>query len=126
MVKLNSRIIATILLVVWSSTICAGNWSSQRRSVVVNPSDPGEIVFFILYVVVAEFGKKLDKSYVCPVYCDVDHKHIYEAKESNIQTVNRISRPATSEDREQSEVVLRTCPDVHRLCGDDRQIGETE
>jgi hypothetical protein len=124
--KFGHRITGVILLVVWCSMVCAGDWGPQHRSVGTNSSDPGEIVFFILYVIAMEFGKKLDKNYICPVYCDTNHKHIYEIKESNIQTVDRIPRPGTSKDREQSETVLRTGPDVHRLCGDDREIRETE
>jgi len=100
----------------------------QYRSMGVREesSSIGNITYFLLYVVMGEFGKKLDKNYICPVYCGIKHKHIYEAKESNIQTANRIPRPVTPKDREQSETVLRTGPDVHRLCGDDREIRETE
>ena len=124
--KFSNRFIGVILLVAWSTLVCAGNWSPQHRSVDADTSDPGEIVFFILYVIVMEFGKKLDKNYRCPVYCGINHKHIYEIKESNIQAANRILRPGTPESGEQPETVLRTCPDVYRLCGDEEQIGEAE
>ena len=124
--KLGNRTITAVLLVAWITMVCAGDWGSQYRSVGFNSSDIGQIAFFVLYVIVGETGKKLDKGYICPVYCEVKHKHIYEAKESNIQATDNIPRPGTSKDREQQENVLRTCPDVHRLCGDDRQIEETE
>ena len=81
--KLNSRIIATVLLVVWCTMVCAGDWSPQHRSVVTNTSDTGKIIFFIIYVILGEVGKKLDMGYQCPVYCEVNHKHRiidYEAK----------------------------------------------
>mgnify|MGYP003146581858 FL=1 len=73
--KLNSRIIATVLLVVWCTMVCAGDWSPQHRSVVTNTSDTGKIIFFIIYVILGEVGKKLDMGYQCPVYCEVNHKH---------------------------------------------------
>ena len=124
--KFSRGIIAVLLLVVWSSLVCAGNWGTQHRSVGADASDPGEIVFFILYVLISEFGKKLDKNYICPVYCEVKHRHIYETEESNIQTASRIHRPDASKSGEQSEDGLRACSDVHGLCGDVRQIEETE
>ena len=102
--KLNSRTIAVILVVVWSSLVCAGHRSPQHRGVGTNSSDPGEIVFFILYVLIGEFGKKLDKSYRCPVYCEVNHKHIYweynEEEKSYIQADDGVPGPDKPEDRE--------------------------
>jgi len=73
--KLNSRIIATLFLVAWCTMVCAGDWNPQHRSVVINTPDTGEIIFFIIYVILGELGKKLDKGYQCPVYCEVNHKH---------------------------------------------------
>ena len=73
--KLNNRIIAIVLLVVWCTVVCAGDWNPQHRSVVTNTSDAGKIIFFIIYVILGEAGKKLDKGYQCPVYCEVNHKH---------------------------------------------------
>ena len=124
--KLRSRTIATILLVVWCSLVCAGDWSPQHRGVGTDSSDPGEIVFFILYVLISEFGKKLDTNYICPVYCAVKHNHIYEIKESNLQTANNIPRPDTPESREQQENGIRACSDVHGLCGNDWKVRETK
>ena len=102
--KLNSRTIAVILLVVWSSLVCAGHRGPQHRGVGTNSSDPGEIVFFILYVLIGEFGKKLDKNYRCPVYCAVKHKHIYweynEEEKSYIQADDGVPGPDKPEDRE--------------------------
>ena len=73
--ELNSRIIATLFLVAWCTMVCAGDWNPQHRSVVINTPDTGEIIFFIIYVILGEIGKKLDKGYQCPVYCEVNHKH---------------------------------------------------
>ena len=67
----------------------------------------GNIVFFCIYVVMGEIGKKLDKGYLCPVYCEINHKHIYEKEESHIQGTDRIPRPDKPEDREQSESNIR-------------------
>ena len=73
--KLNGRIIANLFLVVWCTMVCAGDWNPQHRSVVINTPDTGKIIFFIIYVILGEIGKKLDKGYQCPVYCEVNHKH---------------------------------------------------
>ena len=73
--KLNSRIIAALFLVVWCTMVCAGDWNPQHRSVVINTPDTGKIIFFIIYVILGEIGKKLDREYQCPVYCEVNHKH---------------------------------------------------
>ena len=66
----------------------------------------GNLTFFLIYVGLNKLGKKLDKGYICPVYCEVNHKHIYE-KESHIQGTDRIPRPDKPEDREQSESDIR-------------------
>ena len=73
--KLNSRVIAIVLLVVWCTMVCAGDWNPQHRSVVIDTPDTGKIIFFIIYAILGEIGKKLDKGYQCPVYCEVNHKH---------------------------------------------------
>ena len=73
--ELNNRIIAIVLLVVWCTMVCAGDWNPQHRSMVINTSDTGKIIFFIIYVILGEVGKKLDMGYQCPVYCEVNHKH---------------------------------------------------
>ena len=130
--KLSHRIIAVVLLVAWVTMVCTGNWDPEYRGMVIHKAalfsreDAGEIALFMINAAVHIIGKKLDKGYRCPLYCEVKHEHIYETKESNIQTADSVSRPGTSENREQQENVLRTCPDVHRLCGDDRQIEATE
>tara|TARA_R110002020_G_scaffold410826_1_gene620512 strand:- start:155 stop:370 length:216 start_codon:yes stop_codon:yes gene_type:complete len=52
--------------------------------------DVGEIVFFGLFVIFGEIGKRLDKGYRCPTYCAVDHKHIYW--ESPVDTVKYLQK----------------------------------
>tara|TARA_R100001530_G_C4192003_1_gene122414 strand:+ start:206 stop:430 length:225 start_codon:yes stop_codon:yes gene_type:complete len=55
--------------------------------------DVGEVTFFALYVLIGEIGKKLDKSYRCPTYCMVDHKHIYwEIKESPVDSLRKLKK----------------------------------
>ena len=75
--KFRNRIITVVLLATWSITICSGGGSFEYSSLGIYASqeDIGEITLFILYVIIGEIGKKLDKGYVCPVYCAVDHEH---------------------------------------------------
>ena len=106
--KLNSRIIATLFLVVWCTMVCAGDWNPQHRSVVINTPDTGKIIFFIIYVILGEIGKKLDKGYQCPVYCEVNHKHRiieYDTKAKqgiNEKTDEKLDGSVIIADREQS------------------------
>ena len=59
-------------------------------------------------------GKRLDKGYKCPLYCGVDHKHIYweydEVKsnqESNLQTVDGLYNGIRDTTEEQSGGSIR-------------------
>ena len=78
--KLSCRACAIVLLVVWCGFLSSADFNSQYRSMEFNSQDRAEITFFILYVVIAEIGKKIDKSYRCPDYCEVKHEHIYREK----------------------------------------------
>ena len=105
--KLNSRLIGLILLVVWCSMVCAANSNPQYRRVFISQEDAGEIVAFILIVIISEIGKKLDKNYVCPVYCEVDHKHYYWGhyeknyeQENNIQAATKLYRTTGTASKE--------------------------
>ena len=70
--------------------------------------DKGEIIVLLLSVAIHYIGKKLDKGYICPVYCEVDHIHIYyEEEKSDIQRNDGLPRPDEPEDREQSESSIR-------------------
>ena len=115
--KLNSRIIATVLLVVWCTMVCAGDWNPQHRSVVINTPDTGKIIFFIIYVILGEIGKKLDKGYQCPVYCEVNHKHRtveHDAKRkqsTNEKTDQELDGSVIIADRQQSEGSVRSLSD---------------
>jgi hypothetical protein len=80
--KLNHRFMAIILLGIWCTFLSSANFNYQHRSVDVHTPDPGEIVFFIIYVVLGEIGKKLDENYTCPSYCETDHKHIYRENQT--------------------------------------------
>ena len=75
--KLNHRLVAIALLGIWCTFLSSANFNGQYRGVEFHSPDTGEIVFFIIYVVLGEIAKKLDKSYRCPIYCEVKHKHIY-------------------------------------------------
>ena len=83
--KLNGRIMAIAFLVVWCTMVCAGDRRTEYRGVVINTPDTGKIIYFIIYVLISEYGKKLDKEYICPVYCEVNHKHIYGKNEVKIK-----------------------------------------
>jgi len=79
--------------------------------------DIGNIVMFLIVIGLGEIGKKLDKGYRCPVYCQVEHNHIYwekdETKESNIQTDDGLPGSDESEDREQQKGSIRPIASIH-------------
>ncbi len=87
--KLTYWIMAVILLCQFGWNIPTGNIYPEYRGM---GDDAGKIVLFLIYIAISEYGKKLDREYKCPVYCDVDHKHYYwenhENKEGNLQTVD--------------------------------------
>ena len=107
MVKLSCWNMAIILLCWWCWPLY-GNYSlPQYSSIRVRTPDAGEIIFLALNIAVVEIGKKLDKGYQCPVYCEVDHKHyfreIYEKEyeqEGNLQTIAGLSRSARDTSKE--------------------------
>jgi len=122
--KLNSRIVAIMLLVVWCSMVCACNRGPKHRNLVINTADAGKIAYFILYVIISEYGKKLDKQYICPVYCEVDHIHRWrcyenkQAKEVYIQRADGLYGGTLQPYREQSESDLRSKSGVRIGCSD--------
>ena len=65
---------------------------------------------------------KNDKGYVCPLYCEVDHKHRYAETQSHIQTTDNLSGCIASEDRGQPKADIRASSYVHRLCGNEKAI----
>ena len=86
-------------------------------SMLFTARDIGNIVMFLIVVGLGEIGKKLDKGYRCPVYCEVDHKHIYwekdETKESNIPPDDGLPGSDESEDREQQKGSIRPIASIH-------------
>jgi len=123
MVKLRSRVIAIILLGIWSISLCSSNSSSQYRSLefYTSQEDIGEIVLFIIYVIVGEIGKKLDKGYVCPVYCSVDHIHRWrcnDAKKAYLQGDYDVFRSNGNADTKQPKSDLRSAGGVWIGCSD--------
>ena len=106
MVQPGYRLIQLVLLCfIWQLGTVSLGWT-QHSSIRIQQEDEGEILLFLINVVVHIAGKKLDKGYKCPVYCGVDHKHYYwenhENKESNIQTVDGLHRPVRDAGQEQS------------------------
>ena len=120
--KLSNRTITAVLLVAWITMVCAGDWGSEYRSVGFNSSDIGQIAFFVLYVIVGETGKKLDKGYICPVYCEVNHIHRYEKEKSNIQRNDGVSRPGKTGSGQQSESYIRPFSGNRRLCRNGEKV----
>ena len=106
MVQSRRRTIQYILLCLfWQLGFISPGWG-QHSSIRIHKEDQGEILLFLINVVITKVGKKLDKGYRCPVYCGVDHKHYYwenhENKEDNIQAVDELYRAARDTGEEQS------------------------
>ena len=111
MVQLSHRFVQLVLLCLFWQLGFTSPRGPEYSSIRFQPSDKGEIALFLIAVVIGEIGKKLDKGYRCPVYCEVDHKHIYwekyESKESNIPPDDGLPRSDESEGREQPESSIR-------------------
>ena len=106
MVQPGYRLIQLVLLCfIWQLGTVSVGWC-QHSSLGIQQEDKGEILLFLINVVVHIAGKKLDKGYKCPVYCAVDHKHYYwenhENKEGNIQAADELYRAARDASQEQS------------------------
>ena len=106
MVQSSRRTIQYILLCLfWQLGFVSPGWG-QYSSLGIHQEDKGEILLFLINVVVHKVGKRLDKGYKCPVYCGVDHKHYYwekhENKEGYIQTADGLHRAARDSSQEQS------------------------
>ena len=82
MVKLSRRTYAVILLVSWCTFLSSANFNSQYRSVEFDSSSAGDIILFIIVIVTGEIGKKLEKGYRCPSYCETKHEHRYWENET--------------------------------------------
>ena len=107
MVQSSNRLIQLILLCfLWQLGTVSLGWS-QHSSIRIQQEDKGEILLFLINVVVHKAGKKLDKGYKCPVYCAVDHIHYYwenhEDKEGNIQAADGLYRATRDPSPEQSK-----------------------
>ena len=107
--KLTCWTMAIILLCWWCWPLYGNNSRPQYSSVRIWTDDTSQIIYLALHVMVLEIGKKLDNKYICPVYCDVDHKHYFREKdeekheqEGNIQTVDGIHSTVGAASKEQS------------------------
>ena len=111
MVQFGRRLIQYILLCLFWQLGFTSPGRPEYSSIRFRQEDKGEIALFLIQVAIGEIGKKLDKGYRCPVYCDVDHKHRYwekyESKESNIPPDDGLPGSDKPEDREQSKGSLR-------------------
>ena len=85
-----------------------GYWMPEYRGVGNDTPESswGKVIYFLLYVGLSELGKTLDKGYICPGYCGIDHKHNYEIKESNIPAADglHISVGDTTEEQSTSSI----------------------
>ena len=111
MVQSRCRSIQLILLcLIWQLGFISPGWG-QHSSIRIQQEDQGEILLFLINVAVTIAGKKLDKGYKCPLYCGVDHKHIYweydEVKKSNLPPVNGIYHGIRDTVKEQSTGSIR-------------------
>jgi hypothetical protein len=107
--KLTCWILAITLLCSWCWPINGFDSMREYRGLGIYKEDAGKIALFLLVVVICEIGKKLDKDYRCPVYCDINHKHYFREKdeekyeqEGNLQTVDRIYNSAGNAGKKQS------------------------
>ena len=106
--KLTCWILAITLLCSWCWPVNGFDRMRKHRSMGIHEEDAGEIAIFLLYIVISEIGKKLDKGYSCPVYCDIRHKHYFweinEEKyeqEGNLQAVDGLYRSDGDTGKEQ-------------------------
>jgi len=111
MVQSRCRLIQLILLcLIWQLGTISPGWG-QHSSIRIQQEDKGEILLFLINVVVHMTGKKLDKGYKCPLYCGVDHKHIYweydEIEQGNIPSIDGLYKSPGDSTREQSESSIR-------------------
>ena len=112
MVKLSYRFVQYLLICMFCQLVTPCFGSPEHSGLGVHQernskAGIGSAYMFVLYVLISEYGKKLDKQAKCPIYCGIDHKHRYEEKESNIQGNDGLLRPDKPKDREQSEGSLR-------------------
>jgi hypothetical protein len=73
--KFSYRITRALLLCAWVCLLFADNRGSEYRSIRIQSSDANKVVFFLISVIITKVGNDLDKRYVCPGYCAVDHIH---------------------------------------------------
>ena len=112
MVKLSHRFVQYLLICMFCQLVTPCFGSPEHSGLGVHQernskAGIGSAYMFVLYVLISEYGKKLDKQVKCPVYCAIDHKHRYEEKESHIQRTDRIPGPDKPGNREQSESDIR-------------------
>ena len=110
-IQLGHRLIQLILLCqLWQLGFTSPR-GPEYSSFRIHSEDKGEILLFLVNVVVHNIGKRLDKGYRCPVYCAVDHKHIYwekyETEKSNIPPDDGLPGSDEPQNREQPKSSIR-------------------
>ena len=113
MVKFSYRIALFLLLCYGIGCISPIFGANQHSLVdvfqeeVLNDRNKGAIGLWIVGMIIMEYAKRLDNIHDCPLYCEVDHNHLYwennEETKSNIPPDDGLPRPDKSEPREQSE-----------------------
>jgi hypothetical protein len=116
MVQLGYRLIQFILLCqLWQLGFTSPG-RTEYSSIRFQPPDKGTVALFLVQVVIGQIGKKLDKGYRCPLYCEVDHKHIYweydEKTKSYIPPDDGLPGPDEHQDREQQKGTIRPIASV--------------
>ena len=89
----------------------------HSESIAISREDKGEVLLFLINVVLHKIGKKLDTGYRCPVYCGVDHKHIYweyhEVKKSNIPSVDGLHHDTRDSTKKQPAGSIRPIASIN-------------
>ena len=64
-----------------------------QKGKIISEEDVGDIILFGLFVILGNIGKKLDKGYRCPTYCEVKHEHIYwETEVAHVDTLKYVKK----------------------------------
>ena len=110
-----------ILLCILGDNILACDREYQYSSIRFHQEDRGEVILFLLNVVLTKIGKELDKGYRCPVYCGVDHIHrrrcTYEEK-VYYERVNELYRGIKRKNRKQTTSNIRSTGRIRIECTD--------
>ena len=112
--KLVCWVMGAILLCQWCLATPGNPGSVEYRRIRSMEELLEVIIIASIYVAIEYSKKKLDNGYKCPVYCYVDHQHLYwekdenkDEQEVNIQPAGRLYNPARVTGKEQSASSIR-------------------